>query len=152
MKVGGDIDVFFCKGHEFFLSRFFSVALLLGFAACLAGCTRAELETKAEAYDTAIAESNNAQILLNAVRASQRAPMSFVGLGDLSAQPAVTAGSNGTFNFSPSGLLGYNLNPSVSVSGGFTNYALANLNRTEFMQRMLKPVSPTVVDNFVQPH
>ena len=142
---------FAATGMNSCLSQFFPVALLLGFAACVAGCTRAELESKSEAYDTAIAESNNAQILLNAVRASQRAPMSFVGLGDLTAQPAVTAGAGGAFNFIPSGLLGYNLNPSVSVSGGFS-YQLSNLNRTDFMKRMQTPIPQKLVDNFFQLH
>jgi hypothetical protein len=51
--------------------------------AYLAGCTRAELEHKADAYNQAIAESNNRQILLNAVRASQRAPMSVLAMSRL---------------------------------------------------------------------
>jgi hypothetical protein len=146
--LGAILMSYSAMGRNHCLSHFFPITLLLGFAACVAGCTRAELESKSEAYDTAIAESNNAQILLNAVRASQRAPMSFVGLGDLSAQPAVTASTNGTFNLSPSGLLGYNLNPSVSVSGGFATYQLSNLNRSEFMKAMQKPVKKTLVDTF----
>ena len=51
-----------------------AAALLL--ATLAGGCTRIELENKAEAYDAAISESSNELILLNAVRASQRAPMS----------------------------------------------------------------------------
>jgi hypothetical protein len=79
-------------------------------------CTRVELVNKADAY-AAIWDSNNRQILLNAVRASQRAPMSFVALGEVSASPNFSGTGAGTFNFLPSGLSGYSLNPSVSYSG-----------------------------------
>jgi hypothetical protein len=54
---------------------------------------------------------------LNAVRASQRAPMSFVALGEVSASPNFSGTGAGTFNL-PSGLSGYSLNPSVSYGGG----------------------------------
>src|SRR5262245_17965134 len=64
-------------------------ALGLAVATCVS-CTRAELVHKADAYDAAIWDANNRQILLNAVRASQRAPMSFVALGEVSANPVVT--------------------------------------------------------------
>src|SRR4051812_21977484 len=84
-----------------------------------AGCTRGELEHKADAYNQAIAESNNRQILLNAVRASQRAPMSFVGFGDVAASPTFSGSAGGTFNFDPLGLTTYNVNPTVNVNGGF---------------------------------
>ena len=67
----------------------------------------AELESKADAYNAAIAQSNNRQILLNAVRASQRAPMSFVGFGDVAATPTFSGSANGTFNFDPLGLTTY---------------------------------------------
>jgi hypothetical protein len=73
------------------------VVLLLG--ELLSGCTRIELETKAEAYNAAIAGSNNEAILLNAVRASQRAPMSFVSLGQVLSAPTFSGTSIGTFNF-----------------------------------------------------
>jgi hypothetical protein len=74
--------------------------------------------------------------------------MSFVGLGDLSASPAVTATGSGTFNFDPFGLVNYSLNPSVNVSGGFTNFAMTNLNRSEFMTRLRKPVPADLVNHF----
>jgi hypothetical protein len=67
-------------------------------------CTRVELVNKADAYDAAIWDSNNRQILLNAVRASQRVPMSFVALGEVSASPNFSGTGAGTFNFLPSGL------------------------------------------------
>jgi hypothetical protein len=110
-------------------------------AAFCAGCTRAELEHKADSYNAAIAQSNNRQILLNAVRASQRSPMSFVGFGDVSASPNYSGAANTTFNFSPSGLTSYVLNPSVNYSGGFSNFALSNLNRSDYMKAIQEPIT-----------
>jgi hypothetical protein len=76
--------------HRTLLSFF----LLMAAVPLLCGaCTRAELVSKADAYDEAIWDSNNKQILLNAVRASQRAPMSFVGFGDMLASPSFSGGA-----------------------------------------------------------
>lgn len=110
----------------------------------LTGCTRAELVSKSDAYDAAIWDANNKQILLNAVRASQRAPMSFVGFGDVAASPSFSGSAGGTFNFIPSGLSTYALNPSVSYSGGFSTYSIGNNNTKEFVQRIHDPMDPRV--------
>lgn len=129
-------------------------AIGLGFSigACLlvlAGCTRAELENKADAYNQAIAESNNRQILLNAVRASQRAPMSFVGFGDVAAAPNWSGTAAGTFNFDPFGLTTYNVNPSVSVNGGFTSFTMNNLNNAAFAEKLQHPLDKAIIAHFV---
>lgn len=117
-------------------------------ACLLIGCTRAELEHKADAYNQAIAESNNRQILLNAVRASQRAPMSFVGFGDVSAQPNWSGSAAGTFNFDPFGLTTYNVNPSVNVNGGFTSFTMNNLNNSAFVEQLQRPLDKHVSAHF----
>jgi hypothetical protein len=129
-----------------------SRAACLGFsivAGFLAGCTRTELEHKADAYNQAIAESNNTQILLNAVRASQRAPMSFVGFGDVAATPNWSGAAAGTFNFDPLGLTTYNVNPSVSVNGGFSSFTMNNLNNSAFVHELQLPIGKAVVSHFV---
>lgn len=115
-----------------------------------AGCTRIELQTKAEAYSDAIATSSNEMILLNAVRASQRAPMSFIGLGEVVASPSVSGGASGTFNFDPFGLTSYVLNPSVNVTGGFSTFTMSNLNRDKFMEGIRSPVSKKLIQDFVE--
>ncbi|MBR0966995.1 hypothetical protein JQ554_23375 [Bradyrhizobium diazoefficiens] len=120
--------------------------LLLG----IAGCTRGELEHKADAYNQAIAESNNRQILLNAVRASQRAPMSFVGFGDVAATPTFSGAAGGTFNFDPLGLTTYNVNPTLNVNGGFTSFTMNNLNYAAFAQELQRPLQPSIVEYFDQ--
>jgi hypothetical protein len=115
---------------------------------CCGACTRVELVNKADAYDAAIWDSNNRQILLNAVRASQRAPMSFVALGEVSASPNFSGTGAGTFNFLPSGLSGYSLNPSVSYSGGFATFQLSNLNQKEFAGAIRLPMDKTIMAHF----
>src|ERR1700688_1774840 len=114
-------------------------------ASLLSGCTRAELEHKADAYNQAIAESNNRQILLNSVRASQRAPMSFVGFGDVAASPNYSGSAAGTFSFNPAALTSYALNPAVNYSGGFSSFTLSNLNQTDYMKAIQDPVPPKLI-------
>ena len=128
------------------LARVVLVASLAG--GMSAGCTRAELEHKADAYNAAIAESTNEAILLNAVRASQRAPMSFTGLGSVNASPTFSGAASGTFNFDPFGLTSYSLNPSVKAEGGFSSYTMSNLNTDKFMKRIRDPVPTELVRYF----
>src|SRR3972149_2813485 len=110
------------------------LAVLL--AAAVGGCTRAELESKASDYNTAIAESTNEAILLNAVRASQDAPMSFTAMGDVSATPSLSGSTEGTFNFDPARLTTYSLGPKMNVGGGFQEFKISNSNEKEFMKRI----------------
>jgi hypothetical protein len=124
------------------------LAAFLLMAMCV-GCTRAELENKADAYNAAIAQSNNRQILLNSVRASQRAPMSFVGLGDIAASPNYSGTAAGTFNLTPAALTSYTLNPTLNYGGGFTSFAISNLNRTEYMQAIQRPISMKLAQYFL---
>ncbi|MBH5370969.1 hypothetical protein [Bradyrhizobium glycinis] len=135
-----------------FHGRAFSLASVLAgiclMALLCSACTRAELVDKADAYDQAIWDSSNRQILLNAVRASQRAPMSFVGYGDVLASPNFSGSAGGAFNFSPSGLTNYALNPGVSYAGGFSQFTINNLNHQEFAKQMRKPVDPKLAQYF----
>jgi hypothetical protein len=120
---------------------FSSICFLICWAALsCAACTRAELVDKANAYDEAIWDSSNRQILLNAVRASQRAPMSFVGFGDVLASPNFSGSAAGTFNLAPSALSNYSLNPTVTYGGGFSQFTINNLNHSDFATAMRKPI------------
>ncbi len=122
-------------------------ALGVAIATCVS-CTRAELVHKADAYDAAIWDSNNRQILANALRASQRAPMSFVALGEVTANPAVSGSTAGTFSFIPSGLSAYSLNPAVNYNGGFTSFQMSNLNQNAFAEKMREPMKQNIIDYF----
>lgn len=132
-------------------NRLFSVFILIAaIALSCAACTRAELVDKADAYDAAIWDSSNKQILLNAVRASQRAPMSFVGYGDVLATPNLSGAAAGTFNFSPAGLTNYSLSPAVSYGGGFSSFTINNLNHSDFMKKMQDPVTGDLERHFLR--
>src|ERR1700726_337112 len=121
---GGSMSICsrFCFNHCSPAASWKFIAVLLS-AILTFGCTHLELEDKAEAYNSAIGDSNNTLILLNAVRASQRAPMAFTGLGDISASPTFSGSAQGTFNFDPAHLTTYSANPQLNVGGGFTTFA-----------------------------
>jgi hypothetical protein len=128
---------------------FSSIPFLICLAALsCAACTRAELVDKANAYDEAIWDSSNKQILLNAVRASQRAPMSFVGFGDVLASPNFSGSAAGTFNLLPSSLTNYSLNPTVTYGGGFSSFTINNLNHSDFANAMHKPIGDKLISYF----
>jgi hypothetical protein len=129
------------------LTRFLLISSVVGLLA--AGCTRAELEDKAGAYNQAIGESNNRQILANAVRASQRGPMSFVGFGEMAATPTFSGGATGSWMFDAIGTVtGSTLGTSVSAGGGFNSFQLSNLNNTEFMTKMQEHVGQDLIQHF----
>jgi hypothetical protein len=130
--------------------RQFSFILIASIALSGAACTRAELVDKADAFDAAIWDSSNKQILLNAVRASQRAPMSFVGFGDVLASPNLSGAAAGNFNFSPAGLTGYSLTPAVTYNGGFSSFTINNLNHSDFMKKMQDPITDALVQHFLR--
>jgi hypothetical protein len=126
-----------------------SVLILIASAALSCGaCTRAELIDKADAYDQAIWDSSNKQVLLNAVRASQRAPMSFVGFGDVLASPNFSGIAGSSFNFSPAGLTNYSLNPAVTYNGGFAQFTINNLNHADFAKKMQDPIDKKLIGHF----
>jgi hypothetical protein len=129
------------------VARFLLIGSVLGLLS--AGCTRLELEDKASAYNAAIGESNNRQILLNAVRASHRAPMSFVGFGDMAAQPNFSGSVSGSWEFDPFGLTKTTAGSSLNTTGGFTNFQISNLNSSQFLTQIQKPIPQKVIQHFI---
>ena len=127
-------------------ARGVTILLLAGIFA--AGCTRYELQSKASAYNEAVGGAANEAILLNAVRASQRAPMSFTSLGQVLAQPTFSGSAASTVNFDPFGLTSYSVTPMASVAGGFQSFTMDNLNTDKFMTRMRAPISYKLIRYF----
>jgi hypothetical protein len=141
---------FFVCGQQSrtYLTRVVIIGALFG--ALCAGCTRAELEDKAGAYNQAIGESNNRQLLANAVRASQRGPMSFVGYGDMVSQPTFSGGATGMWNFDPLGHVTSSvLGTSVNATGGFSTFTLNNLNTSDFIENLQEQIDPAIVAHFM---
>lgn len=123
----------------------------IGFAIyLLTGCAEVQMGYNVLTYDDTVADTANQLLLLNAVRASQHYPQSFTSVGQLLASPPVSASLAGTFNLAnPGGLQTYNLNPSVNASAGYTQFSLGNLNASEFMEAIRKPVPKQITDSFL---
>ena len=122
----------------------------MGIAVWLGGCADAQMQYNVVSYDNTVADTANQSILLNAVRASQHYPMSFTSVGELAASPPVSGSLGGTFNFSNNGLTGITASPGVSASGGYTTFALNNLNFRDFMEALREPISMKIVNSFYQ--
>jgi len=147
--VGGTMVRFFPRGRKgrAHLARIILISSIVGLFSV--GCTRLELEDKASAYNAAIGESNNRQILLNAVRASQRAPMSFVGFGDMAAQPNFSGSVSGSWEFDPFGLTKTTAGSTLNATGGFTNFQMSNLNNQDFITALQKPLKASLIQHFI---
>jgi hypothetical protein len=130
------------------VARFMSrVAIFVPFA--ITGCASYQMNYNVSSYDEAIANSANELLLLNAVRASQRYPMSFTQVGGISAGPQVGGALDGTFNFNPLGLSTFSVNPKASnLSAGYNEFALSNLNDGESLQKLRRPISPEIIQSF----
>jgi hypothetical protein len=124
--------------------------LYVGLASCYLGaCAEVQMDYNVLTYDSAIADSSNQLLLLNAVRASQHYPRSFTSVGQLLAGPPVSGGLASTLNFNQlAQLLNFNLNPSVAATAGYSSFALGNLNSQDFMIRMRQPVVKEITDAF----
>jgi hypothetical protein len=125
-------------------------ALYIGFTSCLlASCAEVQMGYNVLTYDTAIADTSNQLLLLNAVRASQHYPRSFTSVGQLQAVPPITGSLASTLTFSGLvGLQGYSLNPNVQASGGYSQFSLANLNAQGFMNSMRQTVGEDIIYSF----
>ena len=122
----------------------------VGIAIWLAGCADGLMTYNVVTYDSAVADTANQSILLNAVRASQHYPMSFTSVGPVLATPPVSGSVAGTFNFANNGLTGITANPTVTAGGGYQTFALDNLNYQSFMEALREPISYKIVGSFYQ--
>jgi hypothetical protein len=115
----------------------------------LTACAELQMDYNVLTYDSAVADSGNQLLLLNAVRASQHYPRSFTSVGGLLASPPVTGGLASTLNFNQfASLQNFNVNPTLAASPGYGSFALANLNSQDFMIRMRKPVDIDIIKAF----
>ena len=133
-------------GGMFTLRRMICVGLA---SYSLAACAEVQMDYNVLTYDSAIADSANQLLLLNAVRASQHYPRSFTSSGALVGGPPVTGGIGSTFNFNQfSSLQNFSLTPSITAGAGYSQFTLTNLNFQEFMTQMRKPVSDDIIKAF----
>jgi hypothetical protein len=122
----------------------------VGLASCYLGaCAEVQMDYNVLTYDSAIADSGNQLLLLNAVRASQHYPRSFTSAGALLAGPPVSGGIGSTLNFNQlARLQNFSLTPAIAANAGYASFGLANLNTQEFMNKMRLPVSIDIIKAF----
>ena len=125
--------------------------LLLFITLILCSCTQMELTHKAIAYNKALAEFGDKQLLLNAIRASKRLPMYYSNMGAMTATPTLKNASLGsTINFNPFKLVTYNLNPSTEIGSGFSQTTIGPVTSEEYNKAVVKRVEiDTVVNTFI---
>jgi hypothetical protein len=122
-----------------------AVALLAG------GCAAAQMRDNVMSYDDALAVSANEMLLLNAVRSSQRFPMSFASIGQIYGAPQLAGSLGAQLNFTDAiGFTTGALTPNVSTIGpGYSQFILDNLNSKDFMARMRNPVPTEIIRSFL---
>jgi len=125
-------------------------SLWIGLAVyALSGCAEVQMGYNVLTYDDTVADTANQLLLLNAVRASQHYPQSFTSVGQLVASPPVSGSIASTLNFAnPGGLQTANLNPTINANPGYSQFALGNLNASEFMAAIRKPVPFQITQSF----
>jgi hypothetical protein len=128
---------------------FKKTGILLGAAFALGGCASLQMSYNVKSYDVAIARSANELLLLNAVRASQRYPMSFTQVGEVSTGPLVGGSLENTLNFTPFGLNTLSIAPKISkIEAGYSSFKLNNLNDGESLEKLREPIPGDIIDSF----
>ena len=123
--------------------------LRIASACCLlTGCAEVQMGYNVLTYDEAVARTANQLLLLNAVRASQRYPRSFTGVGPAVANPPVSGSLASTLNLLPGGLQSYTLNPQLNAGAGYSQLTLGNLNTNEYTAAIRKPILPDITNSF----
>ena len=133
--------------------RVHKLAVSLGLLCSLvaAGCAKVQMGYNVLSFDSAIADTANQQLLLNAVRSSQHYPKSFTQAGELKAAPPVSGGIGSTFNLTRfDGLGAYSFTPNVAADGGYSEFSLKNLNFEEYMINIRKEIKGEITDTFIR--
>ncbi|MEL7444250.1 MAG: hypothetical protein AAGK02_00360 [Pseudomonadota bacterium] len=131
-------------------------ASVVGFLG-LAGCSlQSNVQVSALDYNRAIANSNNSQILLNIVRASEQEPLYFSRIGSITGsfeatagiQAAIPVGPNVT-RITPPNVAVNTVTPSATISTKPT-FDIQPLDDEKFWERVLRPTSLNVFNYFWQ--
>lgn len=110
------------------------------FLVFLAGCTRIQLETQAAALNTAVTNSENEQLLLNAVRASLDLPISITRLKTFSGKDRTSGKLSPSFPFGGDASRIFNFGPEVSFSPGISSAEYANVNVASSLEKLNNPI------------
>ncbi len=125
----------------------FRLLICAAFLTVMVGCTQPYIVNTAIEYNKSLAQYVSEEILLNAVRASKRAPMSFSAIGGYTGLARKTGTISAFLPFSQV-LTGGNVGPTLE---GFIQdgTSFQNLNADEFTKQMKEPVSPELMLNFL---
>ncbi len=113
----------------------------------LLGCTQPYIVNTAIEYNKSLAQYVNEEILLNAVRASKRSPMSFSAIGGYTGVARKT-GTLSAFLPLTGVLTGGSISPTLEgyIQDGTS---FQNLNADEFTKKMKEPVAPDLMLNYL---
>jgi hypothetical protein len=133
--------------------RILTLIPVIGFGCCLlSGCAEMQMGYNVLTFDTAVADTANQQLLLNAVRASQRYPKSFTSVGEVLGSPPISGSLASQLNFSAlagmAGLRDYSVSPSITANAGYGSLGLKNLNANEFMIQIRKTIPDPITKSF----
>jgi hypothetical protein len=126
------------------------VWMALACALTLTACEKLELDERAIRFNGALADAENRQVLLNAVRASKRYPLFFTSISKISSSGMADGSTLGfSIPFGPrAGLFSRTFTPSLRLSEGM-NVDTAPLNTQEFYQGIMKPLTFRDMDYYL---
>jgi hypothetical protein len=125
------------------LSRVLSI---MAFAGVLAACQYSpDIPTRAVDYNHSVAHATNEILLLNIVRAAERAPRYFTRLGTDSAQNGISGGAAVTLPFPNVG----NGTSGITAGGSSANtFTLENLDDKKYQDGSMQPIAASTLMSF----
>jgi hypothetical protein len=127
------------------------IALLV--AVCTLGCESAHMSYHTVSFNEALEDSDTKVILLNAVRASKRYPMSFSATGTVLGSGAAKANLDTNFPFTVVDgvprLPSFAVAPKVQVDSAFSSLSATNLETEKFLNALNDPVVGKLLPDYI---
>jgi hypothetical protein len=141
-----------------FVSKRFSYALVsAALALCatlfMTGCESAHMSYHTVSFNEALEDSDTKVILLNAVRASKRYPMSFSATGTVLGSGGTKANLDTSFPFNvvdgvPQ-LPSFSIAPKLQAESGFSSLSATNLETEKFLNALNNPVEAKLLPDYI---
>ena len=135
------------------LSGLKSTGIVSLVAACAAGCESGHMSYHTVSFNEALEDSDTKVILLNAIRASKRYPMSFSAIGTVLGSGLTRGNLDTNFPFSvvdgvPE-LPSFTLTPKIQTESGFSSLSTTNLETNKFLQAMNNPAPQKLIRDYI---
>ena len=124
------------------------MAVAISLSVLAFGCTRTQIVEEAVSFNEAVELTANKLVLLNAVRASQRYPMHFSSINQLTASPRIEGSFSLDLPFGGGANDDFTASPSIGHSHT-NNIVLKPLDDQEFYRGILEPVNFDLVFLYV---